>query len=82
MVKSSKLLEHFYQKCMSVGCVCKKKSTVNMIPEETIQPHHLDFLHYCRSGNFGVKKLSYDKFLCKEFFVQTIPYCISINSAC
>ena len=27
-----------------------------------------------RSGNFRVKKLSYDKFSCKHFFVGTTPY--------
>ena len=33
-----------------------------------------------RSGNFRVKKLSYDKFSCKKIFVGTTPYCISVNS--
>ena len=37
---------------------------------------------YCRSGNFRVKKLLYDKFSCKKIFVGTTPYHISINSAC
>ena len=37
---------------------------------------------YRRSGNFRVKKLSYDKFSCKFFFVGTTPFCISVNSAC
>ena len=36
---------------------------------------------YRRSGNFRVKKLSYDKFSCKKMFVGTTPYRISINSA-
>ena len=36
---------------------------------------------YSRSGNFRVKKLSYDKFSCKEIFVGTTPYRISVNSA-
>ena len=62
---------------VSVDCVYKKKSTINMIPEETIQPHHLDYLHYHRSGNFHVKKLLYDKL---KKFVGTTPYRISINS--
>ena len=38
--------------------------------------------YYRRSENFCVKKLSYDKFLCKKIFVGTIPYRISVNSAC
>ena len=29
---------------------------------------------YRRSRNFHVKKLSYDKFSCKNFFVGTTPY--------
>ena len=37
---------------------------------------------YRRSGNFRVKKLSYDKFSCKKIFVGTTPYRISVNSAC
>ena len=37
---------------------------------------------YRRSGNFRVKKLSYDKFSCKIIFVGTTPYRISVNSAC
>ena len=37
---------------------------------------------YRRSGNFRVKKLSYDKFSCKKIFVGTTPYRISDNSAC
>ena len=36
---------------------------------------------YRRSGNFRVKKLSYDKFSCKKIFVGTTPYHISVNSA-
>ena len=35
---------------------------------------------YRRSGNFRVKKLSYDKFLCKKIFIGMIPYCIIVNS--
>ena len=35
---------------------------------------------YRRSGNFRVKKLSYDKFSCKKIFVGTTPYRISISS--
>ena len=33
-------------------------------------------------GNFRKKKLSYDKFSCKKFFVGTTSYRISVNSAC
>ena len=36
---------------------------------------------YRRSGNFRVKKLSYDKFSCKNIFVGTTPYRIIVNSA-
>ena len=36
---------------------------------------------YRRSGNFRVQKLSYDKFSCKNIFVETTPYRISVNSA-
>ena len=36
---------------------------------------------YRRSGNFCVRKLSYDKFLCRKFFVGTTPYYVNINSA-
>ena len=36
---------------------------------------------YCRSGNFRVQKLSYDKFSCKNIFIGTTPYSISVNSA-
>ena len=36
---------------------------------------------YRRSGNFRVQKLSYDKFSCKNIFVGTTPYRISVNSA-
>ena len=44
--------------------------------------YHFDVLtDYCRSGNFRVKKLSYDKFSCKKNFVGTTPYRISVNSA-
>ena len=39
-------------------------------------------MDYRRSGNFRVKKLSYDKFSFKNFFVGTTPYRISVNSAC
>ena len=39
------------------------------------------YIHYRRSGNFRVKKLSYDKFLCKKIFVGMTPFRISINSA-
>ena len=35
--------------------------------------------NYRRSGNFRVKKLSYDKL---KFFVGMTPYLISVNSAC
>ena len=38
--------------------------------------------NYRRSGNFRVKKLSYNKFSCKKFFAGTTPYRININSAC
>ena len=45
----------------------------------------IDFPHvhviYRRSGNFRVRKLLYDKFSCKKFFVGTTPYRISVNSA-
>ena len=37
--------------------------------------------NYRRSGNFRIKKLSYDKFSCKEIFVGTTPYRVSVNSA-
>ena len=37
-------------------------------------------VYYHRSGNFRVKKFSYDNFLCKKIFVGTTPYCISVNS--
>ena len=37
---------------------------------------------YRRSGNFRVKKLSYDKYSCKKNFVGTTPYRISVSSAC
>ena len=68
---------------VSVDCVCKKKSTTTInIPGETIQPHHLDFLHYHRSGNFHVKKLLYDKLSSEKIFVGTTPYRISVNSQC
>ena len=53
-----------------------------------IHAHHatatlvLQLTHvYCRSGNFRVEKLSYDKFSCKKNFIGTTPYRISINSA-
>ena len=36
---------------------------------------------YRRSGNFRVRKLSYDKFSCKNIFVGTTPYRISVNGA-
>ena len=36
--------------------------------------------YYHRSGNFYVKKLSYDKFSCKKISVETTPYHISVNS--
>ena len=42
----------------------------------------LSFFLYHRFGNFCVKKLSYEKFSCKKFFVGTTPYCTSVNSAC
>ena len=41
----------------------------------------LSHYNYSRSGNFRIKKLSYDKFLCKKVFVGMTPYRISINSA-
>ena len=37
-------------------------------------------LNYRRSGNFRVQKLSYDKFSCKNIFVGTTPYRISVNN--
>ena len=39
-------------------------------------------LLYHRSGNFCVKKLSYDKFSYKKMFVRMTPYRISVNSTC
>ena len=39
-------------------------------------------LIYRRSGNFRIKKLSYNKYSCKKFFVGTTPYRISVSSAC
>ena len=36
---------------------------------------------YRRSGNFCVKELLNDKFLCKEIFVGTTPYRVSVTSA-
>ena len=38
----------------------------------------LYIVNYRRSGNFCVKKLSYDKLSCKEIFVGTTPYRIVI----
>ena len=38
-------------------------------------------LIYHRVGNFHVKKLSYDKFLCKKIFVGTTFYHVNVNSA-
>ena len=40
----------------------------------------LAFTVYHRSGNFRVKKLSYDKFSCKKIFEGMTPYHISVNS--
>ena len=38
------------------------------------------YMVYCRSGNYHVKKLSYDKFSCKIFFIGTTPDRVSVNS--
>ena len=38
-------------------------------------------MRYRRSGNFRVKKLPYNKFSCKKFFVGSTPYHVSVNSA-
>ena len=35
---------------------------------------------YRRSGNFRVKKLSYNILTCRKVFVGTTPYCVSVNS--
>ena len=67
-----------------------KQETCQPTPQDddTTVAQHVNLLQteskkrYRRSGNFRVKKLSYDKFSCKNIFVGTTPYRTSINSGC
>ena len=65
-----KTLDMHIELCLSTLCPVLGHSQLGMSLEL-----------YRRSGNFRVKKLSYDKFSCKNFFVGTTFYHVNVNSA-
>ena len=73
--------------CVSDGCLLplmlaqardkfpslKKLFTIESSPHCCRMIKEVRIKKYRRSGNFRVKKLSYDKFSCKKNFVETTP---------